>query len=428
MIKQKILSLAKSNFAIVYYFDIIAKAITLLLSIVIIRHLTVLDYAQYTLFYSIGSFVPGVLGSGIALAYTRHAVMLRERQKYLDGQLFVRLKLYMSVLAILIVIVSLVIYIVFDNYLNVVHLSGIFWGVISTLYVLDTVFFQAREKYICSGILVNIKNLIIAFPLLFMFWVERQNSLCIIINVYLVATVVAWLGVTIYVSNILRHEHERFVTLVRKEISCIEMLKDSIWTVLYMCTISAFNQTDVMLLTRFCSADEVAIYGVANKYYLVVISLLPALLIVLRVKYSKGMIANNIVQRKNTIKTWLKISSLFAILLIIIGSISSMLLFPFLNGEEYNKAITTFNILLVGASLSYMTAPNVGLMVSSGKQKFLFYLSLGAFLLNFIGNLMFIPLYGANAAAFTTILAHFFLNGGSTVYLLLEKDNTRNYL
>lgn len=414
-------SLAKSNFAVVYYFDVVAKASVLFLSIVIIRNLTVMDYAQYTLFYSIGSFIPGVLGSGVGLAYTRYAVTLRERQEYLDGVLFTRLKLYMLILTLLIGLFSIGIYLAFNNIFNVVHIYGIFWGLFSTLYQLNVVFFQAREKYIYSGILANIKNLTIALPLLFVFCVIGQNNIYIVLSVYLAATIASWLGACLYINNILRREH--FILHDYTEISCNQMLKDSIWTVLYMCTLNAFNQTDVMFLTRFCSPHEVAIYGVANKYYLVVLSLLPAILIVLRVKYSKGTIANNIVQRRSTIINWLKISGIFAILLIIIGSIASMLLFPYLNGEEYNESIIVFNILLIGASLSYMTAPNVSLMVSSGKQKVLFFLSLGSFLLNFIGNLIFIPRYGANAAAFTTIFAHFLLNGGSTVYLLLEREN-----
>lgn len=421
---NKVFNILRSDVMIVYCFDMLAKAITFLLSVVIIRNLCVKDYAQYTLFYSIGNLIPGILGGGIGLAYTRYAVMLREQTDNADTSLFIALKRCIYKLVITISIISLIIFYITNNLVSILHLFGICYGLIMSLYQINIVFFQAREQYSIGGILYNIKNLSIAISILICFYILYVKDLYIILTIYILAVLLSYLGASIFIRQIIRTSYP--------PTSCFNggqllrnMFKDSIWTVLYMGTLNAFNQIDVMLLTYFCNAEQVAIYGVANKYYLVAISLLPALLVVLRVRYSKGAIVNDVQQQRKTVTNWLKRSVPFAFVFAILASVTSKLTFPYLNGEVYNDAIITFNILVIGVALNYVTAPNVSLMISTGKQKILFILSIGSFLLNVIGNLLLIPYYGANAAALTTILAHFFLNGGSTLYLLLRKDRNK---
>lgn len=418
----KIFSILRNDVMIVYCFDMLAKAITFLLSVVIIRNLCVNDYAQYTLFYSIGNLIPGILGGGIGLAYTRYAVMLREQTDNADTLLFIALKRCMYNLVIIISIVSLIIYFSTQNLVSILHLLGICYGLIMSLYQINIVFFQAREQYSMGGILFNIRNLSIAIPILTCFYILYIKNLYIILIIYISAVLLSYLGSSIFIRQIIRSNYPLTYRFNGSQL-LKNMFKDSIWTVLYMGTLNAFNQVDVMLLTYFCNAEQVAIYGVANKYYLVAMSLLPALLVVLRVRYSKGTIVNDAHQQRITVINWLKRSIPLALVFAILAGIASKLTFPYLNGEVYNGAITTFNILLIGVALSYVTAPNVGLMISTGKQKILFIFSVGSFLLNVVGNLLLIPLYGANAAALTTILAHFFLNGGSTLYLLMRKNS-----
>lgn len=409
----------KSDYMNVYFFDMVTKGMAMLIAILLIRYLSQENYAQYTLFNSVGSFISGILGSGLSLAYTRYAVMLREKGAGLDGCLYRELRGKIIVLSFVILLGCSLLF-AFKK-ITLVMVFGIVYGLFLSLYQINTVFFQAREMYSRGGIVSNIKNFSVTLVLIICFLVIKNTQLLVVLSTYMVGIIVAWCITTSLINRVLSEEKRRF-RYSSSSFFFKEMVKDSIWIILYMFTISAFNQLDVMLLTFFCDLHEVAIYGVANRYYTIVISLLPALQVVLRVKNSGSEISKSKVMRKKVVRDWVKKATPFAVLLFIVGSIGARLFFPILNGKEYNGAILVFNILLIGASLSYITAPNVSVMITAGKQKILFLLSVGSFLINLVGNILLIPAYGANAAALTTILAHLFLNGGSTVIMLLEKS------
>ena len=191
-----------------------------------------------------------------------------------------------------------------------------------------------------------------------------------------------------------------------------------------MFAISAFNQVDVMMLKIFTNDTAVANYGVAFKYYTLVISLLPAIQVVLRVN-SSGSEMKDPKYRKNKVIQWTKKITPIAMLLMLVGIVGAKFLFPIINGKQYDSAIYAFDVLMLGAALSYITAPNVSIMVGARKQKVLFVLSAISFVTNVVGNYIFIPSGGIIAAATATIVAHFILNGGSTLYLLLDGKYVR---
>lgn len=409
----------KNDYVKVYIFDMIAKAFSALISILIIRILTVNDYSEYTFFFSISSFLSGILGSGIGLAYTTYAVELRETNKHADALLFhemIKKLLYiypMLSMVCFIIIVSFV----GGNALTV--FMGILYGMLLSFNQIMIVFFQARKKYIVAGLVSNIKSILLSLILAVILLSKNCNILAVY-SVY-VLTIAASMIVSycLIYRNIGRIELESAANQSLKN-----MLKDSIWTILYMFAISAFNQVDVMMLKLFTNDTAVANYGVAFKYYTLVISLLPAIQVVLRVN-SSGSEMKDPKYRKNKVIQWTKKITPFAMILLIVGIVGAKLLFPIINGKQYDSAIYAFDVLMIGASLSYITAPNVSIMVGSRKQKVLFILSAISFITNVVGNYFFIPSGGIIAAAIATVVAHFILNGGSTLYLLLDGRHMR---
>ncbi len=410
----------KSDYFKVYFFDMIAKLFTVIISILIIRCLTEDDYAQYTLFGSIGSFISGVLGSGIGLAYTRYAVILRQKKAGMDAILYKSLRKRMVYTVLLLFIITIFILLLTSNFTFIFTL-GVVYGLTLALYQLNVVFFQARERYSVGGIISNIKNIAVAIAIYIVFLVPGKIRVFPVLIIYSSAILVSWIITTCYINFLLINEKIEF----DKRTNYLGiMFQESVWIILYMFMLSAFNQLDVLILNYTRPASDVAHYGVAYKYYANVLSLLPALQVVLRVKNSSLEMVENPKYRNMSVIAWIKKSTPFAILLLIVGCITAQFAFPFLNGHVYDSAILTFNILLIGACLSYVTAPNVSVMLAAKKHKLLFLLSIGSFLINFIGNIIFIPKFGANAAAITTVMAHFFLNGGSTFILLISDKNT----
>ena len=413
----------KSDFIKVYFFDMVGKVFSVIISIVIIRCLTTSDYAQYTLFNSIGSFLNGVVGTSITLAYTRYAVILREREPGLEGMLYRYVRNKMFIFAGAIGAVSFLVFRMISD-VSIVYVLGICYGLMLALYQLNIVFFQAREQYSFGGVVSNIKNILVALVLSLIFISSVNVKLSPLLMVYLAVVALAWIVTLVLINKNLKKDGLVYSRETGKQFF-LAMLQDSGWIMMYAFMLSAFNQLDVMLLTYMRPQADVAGYGVAYKYYANVLSLLPALQVVLRVRNSKIEMATNKELRRRSVLEWVRKSAPLALLLFVAGSIGSYLCFPILNGAKYNSSIFTFDILLIGACLSYVTAPNVSFMLSGGKQKTMFFLSIGSFLINAVGNYIFIPHYGANAAAVTTIMAHFFLNGGSTLILLLDKPDDK---
>jgi O-antigen/teichoic acid export membrane protein len=96
---------------------------------------------------------------------------------------------------------------------------------------------------------------------------------------------------------------------------------------------------------------------------------------------------------------------------------------PILNTTEYNSAIPLFNILMIGVGISYITAPNVGVMMASRKHKLMCFFAFIAFLINLAGNYFFIPVYGALAASVTTVVSQTFLNISCTLAIILQSKD-----
>lgn len=414
-------NILKSDYAKVYYFDIIAKVFSAFISIAIIRILSVGDYAEYTYFFSISSFLSGILGSGIGLAYTTYAVGLREENENLDIILFKELTQKMMMLY---PFVAILCYLGINYILggtNITILFGILYGLLLSINQINIVFFQSRKNYVRAGIISNLKSILLSSVLAIILMRKTSEGLIGIYVVYIV-TIVGSIGITYYI--IARNFKKDMIINHTKLFN--SMIRDSIWTILYMFVISAFNQVDVMMLKLFKGTEAVANYGVAFKYYSLVISALPAIQVVLRVKSSSKEMKSSL-ERKRRVIQWTKKVTPMSIILLVVGIIGAHFFFPIINGTEYNDAIAAFNILMLGASISYITAPNVSIMVGAKKQKILFALSLGSFFTNIIGNYLFIPQKGIIAAAMTTIVAHFVLNGGSTIYLLLEGSRLKQY-
>ena len=96
-------------------------------------------------------------------------------------------------------------------------------------------------------------------------------------------------------------------------------------------------------------------------------------------------------------------------------------LFEIVNGHRYRGAFPIFIVLALGAWFSLMFSPTVNILISQKAFKFLFTLSVVAFLLNFVGNLYLIPILGGVGAAIATIMSNFLINLSATLYVLTRK-------
>ena len=183
--------------------------------------------------------------------------------------------------------------------------------------------------------------------------------------------------------------------------------------------LSAFQRLDIFMLSHFSTGEELANYGVAYRYYSMALLLLGSIHAVLLPRFSKVDMQEPVKQRIFIFR-WLKATG-WLIIPVVIVDVLGKPVFVWVNGIQYEKAFYMFVIFSIGVWFSLMFSPLVNVLISRKAFRFLFALAVGAFILNFIGNYLLIPLWGGIGAALVTVLSHNFLIQGLILMKVLRR-------
>jgi len=95
--------------------------------------------------------------------------------------------------------------------------------------------------------------------------------------------------------------------------------------------------------------------------------------------------------------------------------------------DEFAASYHALNILIWALALIFINSMQGNMLVALGKQKLLPYITGAAAVINISLNLIAIPRFGMQGAAFTTVLAEI-VAGGSCMYILRKYNGARNIL
>ena len=416
------------DFSIVTLFSLGSKAIQAVLTVVIIRVLSMDDYAAYTMFLTLSATVLGVAGQSFSLAYVRY----NTEKISLDPRAADTVFLVSHIVNGVSCGVAGGFVALWGgqlDYAPYILLLAILYGFILGAIQINMAFLQSREHYAAAGVLENCKQgAILAFVVgaIVLFGASIDS----ILVAYLLSGILCFVVSIGYFRRPLQDGSLRFV-LDKGEAR--DFIAVSIWLILYSSVMQTFNQVDVSMLTAWGTAAQVAEYGVALKYYNIVLILLPSIKTVLRVRMSKAEMTTDVARQKAFSIRWIKKTALPFLLGVVALCLGAQALFPVLNGEAYDSAIPVFNVLCVGAFFGYVLAPSVSLVMSLGRYKEQFLLSLLALAINAGGNWALIPLWGAAGVAVSTTVSQFVLNASMTLLVFwharkAERDAERGEL
>lgn len=410
MMNRLKISILRNAYINVLIFDIISKIIVSLTTVILIRCLTISQYSEFTMFTTLSGYIAGILGSGLSVAVTRHCVEYYSRfNKTINGLYWILDAFFYCLFFISIFIC------ISAKKLNSIFFLSIMYGFLLCIDKLNVSYYQSKEHYTLAGIISNVKN--ISFFILITIYL-LSNNYSELILIYLFFIIITLLSDVFISFNIIvkckNLDIKENVHHIKK------IFSNSIYIIIYMTFLNAFNYMDIFFIRMLCRAEAVAEYGVAFKYYNLLLSLLPTIQIVKNIQSAKADIIDNSYKRKNEVKRWIKTSTPIAIILFIIGIPATYILFPILNGVRYNNAIILFIILMFGAMISYVTSPNVNFMLSTKKGGKICLFAALAFIFNIIGNYMLVSHIGAIGASLTTVAANFLFNGLCTISVLKE--------
>ena len=98
-----------------------------------------------------------------------------------------------------------------------------------------------------------------------------------------------------------------------------------------------FNQVDVSMLTAFRMTEQVAEYGVALKYYNIILVLLPSIKTVLRVRMSKAEMTTSVVRQREFALRWMRKATVPFLIGVGLLCVGAQFLFPILNGSRLRQ-------------------------------------------------------------------------------------------
>lgn len=398
------------DFSVVTAFSLAARALQLVVTVILVRVLTVEDYASYTVFFTTSSTILGVTGQSVALAYVRfNTERISEDPGYRDSLVIVSHGINLACSIILFA----------GSYplaeamgvAHVIMMVSVLYGFLLGAVQLNIAFFQSREMYAKSGIVENAKQLtLLGFVAVAI--AVGAGSLGSVLSSYCASGLACFaISAAMIAKAIAKGDASVSFDLSIGR----EFLAVSVWLILYSVTTQLYNQANITMLSVFGSSQQVAEFGVASRYFNMVLLLLPSIKTVLRVRMSKAeMTSSTVKQREFSIK-WLKKTMLPFAVGMAACCACAQLLFPLLNGEEYNAAIPMFQILCVNAFSAYIFAPASALIMSLNRYGLQFAIAVISLAVNLVGNLLLIPQFGGIGTAIATTVSQVLLNVMMTV-------------
>ena len=404
-------------YIIVLIFDIISKLLMAVATIVIVRLLSIDEYAIYTKFHSISVLSTTIIGTGLALAYVRFAAEKVSRGQDNSFGLFKLCSLLVCLATIISFIAIPIINKSFNTTFFISIISLIYGGVLA-LNKMNQSYFQVDERFSTSGIITNIKNItlclgVAVLPIFFSNITATQTIYATIIS-----AIIAYLIGYIYISK-----NSTTQTFSSDKSLLQALFKESWWLIIYSLLVCLFDQGCVIIMSHIASIEDIAIYGVASKYYALMLTFLSSLMTVLRIRTSNQSMVDSKDNRKAFVLNWIKRVWWIAGAVCLCTILVSRPVLTLLNGNEYIDAVPVFNILVIGVFIGYIFAPNVAVMMSAKRYKELCALAFISFIINCVICVTLIPKCGAIGAAVAVVISNAFLNIVSTLIIYYDKKD-----
>lgn len=178
-----------------------------------------------------------------------------------------------------------------------------------------------------------------------------------------------------------------------------------------------YINSDVTIIGFFLDDAAVGSYSASVKIYTLVKSLVNALLLVAIPRFSHDLAGGNESKVANQLSILMN-----SLLLVVVPAMMGLILFSnniikLVAGNEYTNGTSSLRIL--GVALLFATLAcffiNV-IMLPRNMEKRIFYVSIISAIINIILNIVLIPVWNIEAAAFTTTLAECIMLGCGIVY------------
>jgi O-antigen/teichoic acid export membrane protein len=374
----------RRGFATLFAVDLLNKALTAVTVVVLIRGLSVAAYAYVTVLVTLAQFTGSAAGGGVQTKYLRDESERVSRGGETKSDLLFPNALTKTLLLIAAFGVSTS---------PLVPLFGFGAGLDSTvrLALFATLFaagyaatdltiarYQARRRFLEAGFLSVARSMAFLFAALIIV-VSSENEF--VVGALLVGSAIVVGGLTAGLIT------GRALLVYKTKPDLVPFSRDDGWLLLYSFAAGGFAYVDVLVAGALLSHYQIATLGASLRYWAVVLSAIPALGAILRVRTSQIDIVDSPVSQRNFVFSWARRASVPAALLVGVAAILAPVGIPQIDGGKYPSSIPAFQILLISAFVAYVTAPGAITLLAQRRYRTLG-LSYGVGLvLNLVGDI-----------------------------------------
>jgi O-antigen/teichoic acid export membrane protein len=376
----------RHGFTLTFTADLFAKALSAVTVVVLIRGLTVSAYAYTTLFLTLAQFAGAAAGGGVRTRYLREEAESFSRgahSKQHNAHFLTSLiKGTLLIAAVGVCAVPLV---------GPLHVGSRF-GASASLVLYAAAFavgfgatelaiahYQARRRFAVAGILglIRAAALLVAAVLISL----THQSVQLLSISFVTSMVVVGLATALPIARTAlgqRVPSARTLTLGREEN----------WLSIYYLASAGFAYVDVLVASALLHQKQVASLGATIRYLTIVLAAAPALGAILRVRTAQAdMIDSHEAQRAMLLR-WMRVGAAPTVLCMVLGVALAPLLIPIIDGGRYPQSIVAFQIFLVTAASSYLTAPAPSLLMAQRRYRALAAIFFTGLCVNLVGDVL----------------------------------------
>ncbi len=201
----------------------------------------------------------------------------------------------------------------------------------------------------------------------------------------------------------------------------VHIYKLGFWIFLSSIATMIIMRLDIMMLQKMSNSAEVGYYSVALNLAMIFPLITASLVTTLLPKMDSFLKQYDI--RTYVFRILSKAKYVVGVLIVL--EISSFFLIEMIFGSGYRGSVAVFQILLVAFIFGVIVNPISLVMLSIEKAHLLTLLNWIQLPLNYVGNLILIPLLQAEGAAISTVILRIFGGAYIIIYLLKVRDNVK---
>jgi O-antigen/teichoic acid export membrane protein len=176
---------------------------------------------------------------------------------------------------------------------------------------------------------------------------------------------------------------------------------------LYSMASAGWAYLDLFLVAALLGDVAVAAYGAALRYVSIVLGPVPAMVSVLRVRTAQSDMVDSDEAQIAMMKRWARQAAPPTLAILGIAAIAAIWVIPLIDGGRYPDSVPIFQILLITAFAQLITLPNSSLLIAQERYTSLAWVNTAAVGLNVVAALIAAELFGvigiAVAGALVTI-------------------------